>query len=165
MSADITSLFNPSVIASLGAALGVAGGVAGSSIGIGRAASAGLSVVSEDPGTFKQVLILSSLPMTQTFYGLIFALLNFTSVLPSITEMTWAKAGAFLGVGLFVMFAELFSAWYQGVICMSGIVELPRAGGRMLVPSMILAAYVEMLGILGMVLGYLLVLIVSGLPV
>lgn len=165
MSADAMSLFSPSVIASLGVALGVAGGVAGSSIGIGKAASAGLSVISEDPGTFKLVLILSSLPMTQTFYGLIFALLSLMSIMPSIAEMTWAKAGAFLGVGLFVMAAELFSAWYQGVVCMSGIVELPRAGSRMLVPSLILAAYVEMLGILGMVLGYLLLLLVSASPI
>jgi len=156
---------SPQAVASLGIALGVVGGVIGSSVGIGKAASAGLSVISEDPGSFKQVLILSSLPMTQTFYGFIFSLLGLTSVLPGITELTWIKAGAFLGIGAFVMAAELFSAWYQGVICMAGIVELPKAGGRMLVPSLILAAYVEMLGILGMVLGYLLTTLVAGLPV
>ncbi|MEM3142282.1 MAG: hypothetical protein QW656_03580, partial [Zestosphaera sp.] len=94
-----------------------------------------------------------------------FALLGLTSVLPGIPEVTWLKAGAFLGIGAFVMVAELFSAWYQGVICMSGIIELPKAGGRMLVPSLILAAYVEMLGILGMVLGYLLTTLVAGLPI
>ena len=156
---------SPQAVASLGIALGVVGGVIGSSLGIGKAASAGLSVISEDPGSFKQVLILSSLPMTQTFYGFIFSLLGLTSVLPGITELTWIKAGAFLGIGAFVMVAELFSAWYQGVVCMAGIVELPKAGGRMLVPSLILAAYVEMLGILGMVLGYLLTTLVAGLPI
>lgn len=79
---------SPQAVASLGIALGVVGGVIGSSLGIGKAASAGLSVISEDPGSFKQVLILSSLPMTQTFYGFIFSLLGLTSVLPGITQNT-----------------------------------------------------------------------------
>jgi len=158
-------VFDPKMLASLGAVLGVFGGAIGSSIGIGKAASAALPVVSEDPASFKQVVILAALPITQTFYGFIFALLSLMNVLPAIDNMSWFKAGAIFGVGLFVMAAELFSAWEQGIICMSGILELPKAGGRMLTPSLILASYVEMLGILGLVLGYLLVTVISGLPI
>ncbi len=158
-------VFDPSMLASLGAVLGVFGGVIGSSIGTGIAASAGPSVISEDPASFKQVLILAALPITQTFYGLIFGLLTLTNVLPTLSNISWFKAGAIFGVGLFDMGAELFSAWYQGVICRSGILELPKAGGKILMPSLILASYVEMLGILGLVLGYLLVTIISNLPI
>ncbi len=163
---DSTSLvFDPSMLASLGAILGVFGGVIGSSIGTGIAASAGPPVISEDPTLAKQVFILAALPLTQTFYGFIFGLLTLTTILPTMSNISWLKAGAFFGVGLFTMSAELFSAWQQGVICRSGILELPKAGGKILTPSLILASYVEMLGILGLVLGYLLNTVISRLPI
>jgi len=162
----ITQLLNPLWLASAGVALGIIGGLVGSSIGIAKAASAGLSVLAEDPTSFKWVLLLSSLPMTQTFYGFIFTLLGFTSVLPGLSStITWGKAAGIFVTGLGVMLAELYSAIYQGVVCMSGIVELPKTKGRVATPTMILASYIELFGILGMVLGYLIVIIVSGLPI
>jgi len=152
-------------VATLGIALGLAGGLAGSSIGTARAASAGLTVLAEEPGYFKQVLILSALPMTQTFYGLIFTMLGLTSVLPSVRELTALKGWAFLGIGIAVFCAEFASAWMQGVVCMSGIIEVPKTKGGIWVHTMILASYVELFGILGLVFGYLLLTMVAGLPV
>ena len=151
-------------VATLGLALGLAGGLAGSSVGTAKAASAGLSVLAEEPGFFRQVIILSALPMTQTFYGLIFTLLGLTTVLPSVT-LTDIKAWAFLGIGIAVFAAEFASAWMQGVVCMSGIIELPKTKGAVWVHTMILASYVELFGILGLVFGYLLLIMASGLPI
>jgi len=156
---DVTSF-----VATLGLALGLAGGLAGSSIGTARAASAGLSVLAEEPGFFRQVLILSALPMTQTFYGLIFSILGFTTVLPTVT-LTDIKAWAFLGIGIAVFAAELASAWMQGIVCMSGIIELPKTRGAVWIHTLILASYVELFGILGLVFGYILLIIVAGLPI
>ena len=156
---DVTSF-----VATLGLALGLAGGLAGSSIGTARAASAGLSVLAEEPGFFRQVLILSALPMTQTFYGLIFSILGFTTVLPTVM-LTDIKAWAFLGIGISVFAAELASAWMQGIVCMSGIIELPKTRGAVWIHTLILASYVELFGILGLVFGYILLIIVAGLPI
>jgi len=152
-------------VATLGIALGLVGGLAGSSIGTARAASAGLAVLAEEPGYFKQVIILSALPMTQTFYGLIFTLLGLTSVLPSVSGITAFKSGAFLGIGIAVGCAEFVSAWMQGTVCVSGIIEVPKTKGGIWVHTMILASYVELFGILGLVFGYLLLAMVAGLPV
>ena len=156
---DVTSF-----VATLGLALGLAGGLAGSSIGTARAASAGLSVLAEEPGFFRQVLILSALPMTQTFYGLIFSILGFTTVLPTVM-LTDIKAWAFLGIGISVFAAELASAWMQGIVCMSGIIELPKTRGAVWIHTLILASYVELFGLLGLVFGYILLIIVAGLPI
>jgi len=150
-------------VATFGIALGLAGGLAGSSIGTAKAASVGLSVLAEEPGFFRQVIILSALPMTQTFYGLIFTLLGLTTVMPTIT-LTPLKAWAFLGIGIAVFSAEFASAWMQGVVCMSGIAELPKTKGAVWIHTMILASYVELFGILGLVFGYLLLIITAGLP-
>lgn len=151
-------------LASLGATLGIAGGVAGSAAGISKAAPAGLSVLAEEPEHFKYVLLLSTLPMTQTFYGFIFTFYTLMIVLPTI-NLTMFKALAVLGIGFMVFIAEALSAYFQGVVCMQGILELPKTKGKILTPSLILAAYEELFGILGMVFGLILVLMVSGLPI
>lgn len=151
-------------LASFGATLGIAGGVLGSTAGISKAAPAGLSVLAEEPEQFKYVLLLSTLPMTQTFYGFIFTFYTLMIVLPTI-QLTLLKALAIAGVGLMVFIAETFSALYQGVVCMQGILELPKTKGKILTSTLILAAYEELFGILGMVFGLILVLMVSGLTI
>ncbi|MEM4785088.1 MAG: hypothetical protein QXN88_05595, partial [Sulfolobales archaeon] len=88
-------------LASFGATLGVAGGVLGSTAGISKAAPAGLSVLAEEPEQFKYVLLLSTLPMTQTFYGFIFTFYTLMIVLPTI-QLTLLKALAITGIGLMV---------------------------------------------------------------
>jgi len=140
---------DPTALAILGGAIGLAGGMAGSSIGVGMAASAGAGTLSEEPGQFRNVILLSSLPMTQTFYGLIILILIITTVVPKIADM--GSGLAVLGCGVFVAAAEGFSAAYQGAICASGISLLPKTKGKLLTTTMILAVLVELWGILGIV--------------
>ncbi|GAG59408.1 unnamed protein product, partial [marine sediment metagenome] len=131
-------------------ALALIGGLIGSSIGIGIAGSAGVATLSEDSGQFRNVIVLASLPMTQTFYGLIILILVITTVVPKIP----AEGGAgfmVLGVGLVAAAAECFSAIYQGNVCASGIALLPKTKGRILTNAMMLAVFVELLGVLGLV--------------
>ncbi len=137
-------------IAYAGAAMALLGGLVGSSIGIGKAGSAGTAALAEDPKQFRNVFILVSLPMTQTFYGLI-VLIQFISYINGLAEITMAKALAIFGLGIAAGAAEWASAWFQGVICASGIAELPRTKGKITFNAMILAVYVELVGILGMV--------------
>lgn len=140
---------DPTALAILGGAIGLAGGMAGSSIGVGLAASAGAGTLSEEPGQFRNVILLSSLPMTQTFYGLIVLILIISTVLPNVATM--GNGLAVLGCGIFVAAAEGFSAAYQGAICASGISLLPKTKGKLLTTTMILAVLVELWGILGIV--------------
>jgi V/A-type H+-transporting ATPase subunit K len=140
---------DPDALAILGGAIGLAGGMAGSAIGVGIAASAGTGTLSEEPGQFRNVILLSSLPMTQTFYALIILILIITVVLQYV--VTLGDGLAVLGTGIFVAAAEGFSAAYQGVICASGISLLPKTKGKLLTTTMILAVLVELWGILGIV--------------
>lgn len=146
----VNGLIDPLGIAYFSAALPLAGGILGSTLGMRHAASVGASVLSEDPTQFKNVLILASLPMTQTFYGLIQMLYIVLMHIPGV-EVTLARAMAMLGIGIAALFAEWLSAWAQGIVCASGISELPRTKGKNFVSTMILAVYVELWGILGIV--------------
>ncbi|ADI32389.1 ATPase [Staphylothermus hellenicus] len=137
------------------AAFALMGGLIGSSIGIGKAGSAGSAALAEDPKQFRNVFILASLPMTQTFYGLIILIQYISYVNGHLETLTLDKALAILGLGLAVAVAEFFSAWFQGIVCASGISELPRTKGAVTFSTMILAVYVELIGILGMVFGLL----------
>ncbi len=146
-------LFEPSSLATIGAALALIGGLVGSSIGIGIAGSAGTATLSEDSGQFRNVIILASLPMTQTFYGLIVLILIVTSVVAKVQGAD-ADPGAgamVLGIGLMAGAAECFSAIYQGHVCASGISLLPKTKGRILTNAIMLAVFVELLGVLGFV--------------
>ena len=143
-------LFDPASLATLGGALALIGGLIGSSIGIGIAGSAGVATLSQDSGQFRNVIVLASLPMTQTFYGLIILILIITAVVPEMP----AEGGAgfmVLGIGLIAAAAECFSAIYQGNVCASGISLLPKTKGRILTNAMMLAVFVELIGVLGLV--------------
>ena len=110
--------------------------------------SGSVATLSEDPKQFRNVLLMASLPMTQTFYGLIILILILTSVDTGITQ----EAGyAVLGAGIMAMVAELFSAIYQGTVCASGIALLPKTEGKILTPGIMMAVYVELIGVLGLV--------------
>ncbi|MFC2070652.1 ATPase [Chloroflexota bacterium] len=147
-------LFDPAALATIGAALALIGGLVGSSIGIGIAGSAGTATLSEDSGQFRNVIILASLPMTQTFYGLIVLILITTVItnMEAVVANVGTGAGAMvLGIGLIAGAAECFSAIYQGNVCASGISLLPKTKGKILTNAIMLAVFVELLGVLGFV--------------
>jgi len=147
-------LIDPISLATLGGAVALIGGLLGSSIGLGIAGSAGAATLGEEPGQLRNVIVLVSLPMTQTFYGLIILILILTRVLPNLAAMPDAGGSngfAVLACGLIAGFAELFSAIYQGTVCASGISLLPKTKGKILTNAMMLAVFVELLGVLGLV--------------
>lgn len=143
-------MIDPSALASIGGAVALIAGLVGSAIGIATAASAGLATLSEDPRQFRNVLILASLPMTQSFYGLIVLILIITGVLPNMPAEGSAGLVA-LAVSLIAAFAFGFSAVYQGMVCASGIAMLPKTGGKILTSSMMLAVFVELIAVLALV--------------
>jgi V/A-type H+-transporting ATPase subunit K len=146
-------LISPESLAVIGGAIALAGGLAGSAIGIGIAGSAGAATLSEEPGQLRNVILLASLPMTQTFYGLITLILILTTVIGNISEMANGSGMGFavLGIGVITAAAEAFSGAYQGTVCASGISLLPKTKGRILTNSMMLAVFVELIGVLGLV--------------
>lgn len=146
-------IVSPESLAVLGGAIALGGGLAGSSLGIGTAGSAGAATLGEEPGQFRNVIVLASLPMTQTFYGLIVLILILTTVLPNLAAMPDAGGSGFavLGCGVIAALAEFFSAWYQGCVCASGISLLPKTKGKILTNAMMLAVFVELIGVLGLV--------------
>ncbi len=154
-------LISPESLAVIGGAIALAGGLSGSAIGIGIAGSAGAATLSEEPGQLRNVILLASLPMTQTFYGLITLILILTTVIPRIPilaanpELAVLPPGtegfAVLGIGVITAAAEAFSGAYQGAVCASGISLLPKTKGRILTNSMMLAVFVELIGVLGLV--------------
>ena len=143
-------LFDSASLAAIGGVLALVGGLIGSSIGIGIAGSAGTATLAEEPGQFRNVIILASLPMTQTFYGLIVLILVITAVVPNILA-NGGSGAMVLGAGLIAGAAECFSAIYQGNVCASGISVLPKTKGRILTNAIMLAVFVELLGVLGLV--------------
>ncbi|HHO76883.1 MAG TPA: ATPase [Deltaproteobacteria bacterium] len=137
-------------LATIGGSLALIGGLAGSAIGIGLAATAGVATLSEDSGQLRNVVVLASLPMTQTFYGLIILIIILTVVMPNLA--TSGSSGlAIAAIGTMGGAAELFSAIFQGSVCASGIALLPKTKGQILTSSMMLAVFVELIGVLGLV--------------
>jgi len=146
-------IVDPVSLATLGGAIALAGGLLGSSIGIANAGSAGTATLSEDPGQFRNVIVLASLPMTQTFYGLIVLILVLVRVIPTLQGMPEIGGSGFaiFSIGIIAACAEAFSAIYQGSVCASGISLLPKTKGRILTNTMMLAVFVELIGVLGLV--------------
>ena len=142
-------LVDPDSLAVLGGGIALGGGLLGSAIGIARAASAGVATLSEEPGQFRNVVVLASLPMTQSFYGLIVLILIINSIIP--LPESGGEGFAVLGLGIMVAAAESFSAIFQGSVCAAGISLLPKTKGKILTNSMMLAVFVELLGVLGLV--------------
>ncbi len=143
-------MIDPSALASIGGAVALIAGLVGSAIGIATAASGGLATLSEDPRQFRNVLILASLPMTQSFYGLIVLILIITGVRPYMPA-EGSDGLVALAVSLIAAFAFGFSAVYQGMVCASGIAMLPKTGGKILTSSMMLAVFVELIAVLALV--------------
>ena len=77
-------------------------------------------------------------------------ILILTGVVPKLAA-TGSSGLVVLGWGAFAAFAEFFSALYQGTVCASGISLLPKTKGQIFTPAIMLAVFVELLGVLGLV--------------
>jgi len=143
-------IVDPQSLAVLGGAIALACGLAGSAIGIARAGVDGVATLAEDPGQLRNVIVLCSLPMTQTFYGLIVLILILTMVVDKLSE-TGGDGFAVFGCCIIAAAAELWSGAYQGSVCASGISLLPKTKGAILTNAMMLAVFVELIGVLGLV--------------
>jgi V/A-type H+-transporting ATPase subunit K len=155
------------IIASIAPGLAEALAAIGSTVGIYIAVAAGIPATAEDPSQRGRVMVLSFLPATQTMvYGFVYMFMMYSSILPSLfrahPELPSNIAGAILAISIFVGMAELVSAWMQGKVCADGAAQLVKTRGAIFGPTIILAAYEELFGILGMVFGYLMVSIVVG---
>jgi len=148
-------VIDPASLAVLGGALALGGGLAGASVGIAKAASAGVAILSEDRSQLRNVIVLASLPMTQAFYGLIILIIIQTNVVDKIPESSGLGFAVF-GLGIMAALAEFFSAAHQGAVCASGISLLAKTKGQILTNSMMLAVFVELLGVLGLVFSIML---------
>ncbi|MCD6568239.1 MAG: ATPase [Dehalococcoidia bacterium] len=146
-------LADPVSLATLGGGIALAGGVVGSSLGISNAASAGIATLSKKPGQLRNVIILSSVPMSQTFYGLIMMILILTTVIPKIAAMPDAGGSGFavLACSIVVGFSGAFSGAYKGSVLAAGIAYLPKTEGKILTSSLMLAVFVELIAVLGLV--------------
>lgn len=148
---------------------GLAEGLAtiGTTLGISAATASGIPTIAENPGLRGKVYVLSFLPMTQTLvYGLTYMLISYFMVIPGLLSKYGGVlpphiAGAILGVSIFVGLAELFSAWRQGIVCGQAASQLVKTRGGIFGTGIVLAAYEELFGIIGMVFGIVMLFIVS----
>jgi len=140
----ISSLFNGTTLAMLGAALAGFLAGTGSAKGCGIAGEAAAGVLTEDPNKFGQTLLLQALPGTQGIYGLIIAFLILLKIgiiggppanLDTITGMR------FLFTGLPVGIVGLTSGIAQGrasAASMGIIAKRPEELGKaMMYPAMV----------------------------
>ena len=140
---------------------GLAEGLAavGTTLGIAEATASGIPVIGEDPRQRGRVFILAFLPMTQTLvYGFVYMFLMYYMILPGMLAkhsgvLPPNVAGAVFGISLYVGLAEMASAWMQGRVCGQAAAQLIKTKGGIFGPGIILAAYEELFGILGMVFG------------
>jgi V/A-type H+/Na+-transporting ATPase subunit K len=146
---------------SLGFALAVVGGALtaglaalGSSIGVGLAGEMAGGVLSEDPDKFAPMLILQALPMTQSIYGLVVAVLVMLK-LQMLTAEPLYTLGVWQGVAVLAsclpaMFGELFSAIWQGKVSVSSmgmVAKKPESFGK----SVLLPVMVETFGLFALI--------------
>jgi V/A-type H+-transporting ATPase subunit K len=73
-----------------------------------------------------------------------------TAVVPKLPE-TGGAGFMVLGIGIMTAAAECFSAIHQGNVCASGISLLPKTKGQIFTNAMMLAVFVELIGVLGLV--------------
>jgi len=140
-------------LAILGGALALAGGLGGAAIGMAMAGYSGVATLAIDPKHLKSVIILAALPMSRVFYGFIILIFVLTTVLPKIYLMPEPGGSGFAvaACGLISAAAFSFSGIYQGHVCSAGISALIKTKGRILTNSIMLAVFVELLAVLGLV--------------
>lgn len=112
------------VLALVGVGLAVGMGTIGSCIGVGKITKVGASLLSKDPENFPQILVLASLPSTQSIYGLVFGfvvLVKTGLINGKALDFNINTGYAFLLAAFPVGIATLFSGIAQGEAANGGI--------------------------------------------
>ena len=146
-------LVDQASLAALGGGIALAGGLAGSSLGIAISGAAGAAMLGQDSKQLRNVIILAALPMSRAFYAFIFLILVITTAVPALGGMADPSGSGFaiLGIGIMASLAFGVSGAYQGSVCAAGIAGLSKTGGRILTNAIMLAVFVELLAVLGLV--------------
>lgn len=146
-------LISATALATLGGGIALAGGLAGSSLGIAISGAAGAAMLGQDSKQLRNVIILAALPMSRAFYAFIFLILVTTTSIPAISALADATGAGFgvFAVGIMAALAFGASGAYQGSVCAAGIAGLSKTGGRILTNAIMLAVFVELLAVLGLV--------------
>lgn len=146
-------LVDQASLATLGGGIALAGGLAGSSLGIAISGAAGAAMLGQDSKQLRNVIILAALPMSRAFYAFIFLILVITTAVPALGAMAEPSGSGFaiLGIGIMASLAFGVSGAYQGSVCAAGIAGLSKTGGRILTNAIMLAVFVELLAVLGLV--------------
>ena len=145
----------------LGLALALGLGAVGSALGIGAAGSAAAGAWAKEAKAGKPLnfsyIILVGMPLSQTIYGFILALVGLA---PKVYGATGAaNAGTLLSIGIAGGLAEMFSAWMQGLIGASACRALSEGKGKGLAFLIIAMGIAETVGLFGFV--FLLLLLPS----
>jgi V/A-type H+-transporting ATPase subunit K len=123
----------------------------GSSAGCLKAGNAGAASLAEDLGQFKNILILAAAPVTQTFYAMIVLVTVFSVVVPKLATADISIGWWVFSICMITAAAELHSAYFQGLVCTAGISLLPQSKGTVFTGVLLMAAYLELEGVIGMV--------------
>ncbi len=145
-------LIDSASLATLGGGIALAGGLAGSSLGIAIAGAAGAATLGQDSRQLRNVIILAALPMSRAFYAFIFLILVTTTSIPALAVTATPGPGfAIVGIGIMAALAFGVSGAYQGSVCAAGIAGLSKTDGKILTNAIMLAVFVELLAVLGLV--------------
>jgi V/A-type H+/Na+-transporting ATPase subunit K len=144
-------VINAQLLAVVGACIMEIAAMLGSSSGCLKTGIAGAASLSEDLGQFKNILILAAAPLTQTFYALIVLVTTFSVILPKLASAPVSTGWWVLAVCMITGAAELHSAYFQGLVCTAGISLLPKSKGTVFTGVLLMAAYLELEGVVGMV--------------
>lgn len=136
-------------------AIGITG--VSSAIGLSLAGSAAVAVTAEKPNLFAKCLVLQVLPMTQSIYGLLIAILLMLGIgllgegTPAVDAIT-GKAAILIGLAVGI---TGISAISQGMVASSSICAIAR-NPDILARGVIYTVMPETIAIFGLLVGILL---------
>jgi len=146
----------------LGAAVAYGMAGIGSAIGIAIVGKVANGVLSEDPGKFGSLIVLTALPGTQGFYGFVtsFLILGFFKLLTPGTVLEPHIGFQIFEASLPVAVAGLVSAIYQGMVCAAGVGMIAKQPGEV-GKAITLGVFVETYAVLGFIAS---ILLLVGIP-
>lgn len=138
----------------------------GSAKGVGMAGQAAAGVLTDSPALFSKVLVLQLLPATQGIYGFVVAILTMGQIglMGGNFEMSLVKGLCYFGACLPIALVGFISAIHQAktsVASMNLVAKRPDQFGK----SMLFPVMVEMYAILAVLISFIAVNGVAGLPV